>query len=544
MSFLERLFGKKTRTIVEVAQTSAKDIQGKEVLAKTGNTIFPSIEDTKAAMARLRPKLVGNQIDLWSFTSSVKSIAKQFSTSRKLSSKDAWFAREAYCLLEFREWVCLLSNSDSKIEPDEDLYYGALLAGLTGELPKDIIIPLYVRFFKDLAYKPEEEKRGHHTLNTLQLISTRLPEIEGLSIDYFRIKNIVSISAFAKLKALSIAGCIEINDFTLLANLKHLEVLRLDKTNIFDLSSITNLPKLRILSMIGCSKITVESIIQLAKAYKNGSLSSLKEVYLFDSGIIGVNEELLKKGKATHIFKAIASSEPSLSVSDFLLETDDIDTLLETIEKGFTEKAATLIQGNANIVQKKNNQGCTALHIAAKKGYVDLVKLILSNGANINAKDSEGYTPLLLAENHLEVVELLLANNADINASQNWGWTILLSAAKWDNTELARIVLANKPDLNIRNSDGNTPLHLASFDVMKLLLDAGAEINSKNNDGRTPLHEAVSSWSSKTEEVKLLIARNADINAKDNSGETPLSSAIGAENDEMVQLLRQNGGRE
>jgi Leucine-rich repeat (LRR) protein len=96
-----------------------------------------------------------------------------------------------------------------------------------------------VRFFKDRMFKPDDEKRGHHTLNALHLIAPRLPKIEGLSLDYFRLRTLDSVATFRNLKALSIAGCRTISDFSPLAELSSLEVLRLDDTRISDLSPLT-----------------------------------------------------------------------------------------------------------------------------------------------------------------------------------------------------------------------------------------------------------------------------------------------------------------
>jgi hypothetical protein len=99
---------------------------------------------------------------------------------------------------------------------------------MTGELPSDTICPLYLRFFQDRMLGPDDERRGHHTLNILQLIAERLPAIEGLSLDHFRLSDIAFLADFTKLKALSIAGCRDVSDFAPLSNLGALEVLRLD----------------------------------------------------------------------------------------------------------------------------------------------------------------------------------------------------------------------------------------------------------------------------------------------------------------------------
>jgi len=86
-------------------------------------------------------------------------------------------------------------------------------------------------------------------------------------------------------------------------------------------------------------------------------------------------------------------------------------------------------------------------------------------------------------------------------------------------------ILAKEADVNAKDEDGRTPLHLAvesaNRDIIQLLLDKGADINAKDEkSGSTALHYAVRF--SKRETAELLIARGADINARDKQGHTPL----------------------
>ena len=74
------------------------------------------------------------------------------------------------------------------------------------------------------------------------------------------------------------------------------------------------------------------------------------------------------------------------------------------------------------------NDGWTPLYSAANKGYLEIVKLLIENGADINKSNNDGWTPLYSAadKGHLEVVKLLIENGADINKSNNNGWFTLL----------------------------------------------------------------------------------------------------------------------
>lgn len=267
----------------------------------------PSIEQTKSAAARMRPKIMASQVNIWSFSSGAKSIAKQFSLSRKTSTGTFWWNPNARCLLDFGEWVCLLSQSDFDIEPDKDVYFAGLLAGMVGELSHDFPNPLNVRFLMDLAFSADEERRGHHSLNALQLIAPRLPKIEGLSLDNFRLTSLNPIPAFKDLRALSISGCGGITEFSKLSELASLEVLLMDCTSIRDLTPIVNLPNLRLISLIGCKSVSNESIRALAEAHANGRLQSLREIRLGAAGVTAISDEVLEAGVPTQIFSVALS---------------------------------------------------------------------------------------------------------------------------------------------------------------------------------------------------------------------------------------------
>lgn len=132
---------------------------------------------------------------------------------------------------------------------------------------------------------------------------------------------------------------------------------------------------------------------------------------------------------------------------------------------------------------------------------------------------------------------------------------------------MAELLLSAKADVNAKNSDGVTALHVSARygnrSVAEALVANGADVNAKDNSGRTPLHSAVSSngllissgpgTGLQKEVAELLLAKGADVNARDSDGETPLRIAAGfLEIDrtanprlkDMVDLLRQRGGHE
>jgi len=92
-------------------------------------------------------------------------------------------------------------------------------------------------------------------------------------------------------------------------------------------------------------------------------------------------------------------------------------------------------------------------------------------------------------------------------------------------------------DVNAKEEYGNTPLHWASIEnhieLAKLLIERGADVNAKRNDGETPLHWA--SIENYIELAELLLDRGADLEAKDNWGQTPLDNARSDEMKDLLK---------
>jgi ankyrin repeat protein len=248
----------------------------------------------------------------------------------------------------------------------------------------------------------------------------------------------------------------------------------------------------------------------------------------------------------------------ALRRSEFKLHIADgkpivIDTLASAREMslhvaaraGQKEQVARLLAEGA-VVNAKDDQGWTPLHGAARNAHAEVIELLLTSGAEINAKDNISFTPLHLTVSwgHKEVAELLLARGAEVNAKDNEGQTPLHRAVGNGHTELAELLLGKGADVNARDNISWTPLHRAASwgrggkEVTELLLASGAEVNAKDNEGRTPLHWAAAN--SHTELAELLLTKGADVNARNAKGETPLSLAKA---DEMKALLRKFGAK-
>jgi hypothetical protein len=169
--------------------------------------------------------------------------------------------------------------------------------------------------------------------------------------------------------------------------------------------------------------------------------------------------------------------------------------LAEAVLKGDAAKVAAMLSAGAD-ANAADKAGWTPLHWAAVLGHKDVAALLLANGAAVDARKTTGETPLHLAagENRTDVAELLLARGADVNASTIGGWTPLHDAAYSGNTAMAVLLLAKGARVNTTDPGGTTPLHLAAShghtETYELLRAHGADVNARDHDGYTPQGEA------------------------------------------------------
>ncbi len=213
--------------------------------------------------------------------------------------------------------------------------------------------------------------------------------------------------------------------------------------------------------------------------------------------------------------------------------------------------------------------GRTPLYCASRNGHLDAVKYLVEKGADIYIQDRGGTTPLDAANdrNHDEVKmylkqvrldkELLIAaqygsfdevrdlvsQGASLNAKYSDGMTVMHCAAYGGKLDIAKyLVVGEKNSLKIEDNNGRVPLHYAGYsgklDIVKYFVDEKkVDANIKDNDGKTALHWA--SWSGHLDVAEYLVSKGADINAKDKNGKTPLNAAIDQKHDGMVKYLKQ-----
>ena len=194
-------------------------------------------------------------------------------------------------------------------------------------------------------------------------------------------------------------------------------------------------------------------------------------------------------------------------------------------------------------VKSKNKLGKTPLHAVSrgKNGSQELgvgaAWLFLEYGVDIDAQDNYHDTALHLAafRGWLEIVKLLLDHSAKTTAENEQGETPLhlVSRGTYDfqghGVKTARLLLEHGVDVNAPDKDQNTPLHSASYvgrlEIVQVLLDHGANAGSKNAQAQTPLHLVSQGgyWSQEDgpSVAKLLLEHGGDMNAQDKDYRSP-----------------------
>jgi ankyrin repeat protein len=279
----------------------------------------------------------------------------------------------------------------------------------------------------------------------------------------------------------------------------------------------------------------------------------------------------------------VNSPEPDGTTAlHWAVRADDIDTTDRLIKAGANVKKANRygvtplylasVNGSAPMIEKLlkagadanevTTEGETALMTAARTGNVAAAKVLLDNGAKIDAKETwQGQTALhwAVAQKHPDMVKELITRGADVNARsstkiwerqstaeprEKWmplgSQTPLMFAAREGCASCVSLLVAAGAQVDAKDIDDElTPLIMAlingKYDAAAALINAGADVNLSDRLGRTPLYSAVDDHSmpvsnrpspkevdevlSSLDVIKLLLAKGAEVNLQLKNGQ-------------------------
>lgn len=216
--------------------------------------------------------------------------------------------------------------------------------------------------------------------------------------------------------------------------------------------------------------------------------------------------------------------------------------LNDAIRNGDVEKVKQAIANGADVNRKE--YGATVFMEACRKGNIDIVRLMLDSGAEVDPDAYAGSSPLTYAaqSGHTAIVELLLSRGAQLEPKGDYESALHIAAEK-GYRETVEFLIAKGANLDNSTSGKSmivrTLMYRKSNAMILLLVGNGASIHAFGEYGKSLFDYAIQE--KQTELVKLLLERGADVNERDARGMTPLIRAVWSGNLDMVRLLVEKG---
>jgi ankyrin repeat protein len=252
--------------------------------------------------------------------------------------------------------------------------------------------------------------------------------------------------------------------------------------------------------------------------------------------------------KFLNIILAVCLSKVLLNADALITKKREHTELHDAIHQGNSKAWLQLIQKDS-LLHSKDEQGNTALHLAALHGQVDCVRALLERGADANALNDAEATPLLYGITDFQIVKALLDHKADPNLKSKNGTTPLLAAANRGHSfEIVQILVEAGADVNASREDAwnggalYRAIHKGDQRTIDFLLEKGACIEPVGKSF-SPLD--IAAMVGDLDTVRRLVEAGANMNhSVEEYGDTPghaLNWAMWAEQHDVAAYLIDQG---
>jgi ankyrin repeat protein len=269
-------------------------------------------------------------------------------------------------------------------------------------------------------------------------------------------------------------------------------------------------------------------------AVEEGRIELIPLLLSYQSDVFAADNEGI-----TPFERALETGDPVLSAMitpETVFQTDSAgNTVLHTAIENFADvKTITLILDHRALINARNREGDTSLHLAVRLDEAEIGELLISRGADIFAPNARGETPLYLVFHSPGGIRRWMINSHTVIARDGLGNGVLHYTAQWKIDSQIPYIVQQGADLEAKNAAGETPLFVAvkytgergpaGDSTIRTLVNAGASLNSRDNLGNSALHAAVR-WNNR-EAAQALINAGIEVNARALNGKTPLHDAV------------------
>jgi len=198
---------------------------------------------------------------------------------------------------------------------------------------------------------------------------------------------------------------------------------------------------------------TPETAAELMTAVEAGDAARVTELVTFDPAIANARDEAGVSALMRARYRA------DRAVTDALLAADPELDVFEATARGYVDRLRERLEEDPGRANAYSSDGFTALHFAAFFGKVEVARILLEEGASVDAYTRNEFANQPLhagaAGRNIDVCRVLLAAGADVNATQHGGYTPLHEAAGSGDVELAELFLSAGADPTIQLPDGH-----------------------------------------------------------------------------------------